>query len=205
MPNSWSSLKLKIYNSHPSGNLVGPTILLIRASTAVLYDLSKVKSFASDTIKVRTAETSPTNVKNRKCKKKRKESRQKRLLKYQEKLVKRNGVPPSRLMMEREILVGRNQSEEFEQVDGFESGTAVSRPASEPCQDTRLHSVTVPLSQPISYLPPHNTSRPPPITPAPTVLMPGQIGSQPFFCVCMTGQKASYVIFNAISVSTMHH
>jgi hypothetical protein len=51
----------------------------------------------------------------------RKECRQKRLLKYQEKLVKTNGLPPRRLVMERVNLVGKNLSGEFEQVAGIGS------------------------------------------------------------------------------------
>ena len=94
--------------------------------------------------------------------------------------MKTNGLPPSRLMMERENLVGRNLAGEFEQHAGI--GSEITQdggpipgtwPTYEPCQDTRppvgLGNVPPP---PISYLPPCNVNVSP-------LLMPGQTGSYP--------------------------
>ena len=153
--------------------------------TTTKEDLSQINSLSSDTIKMHAAVTTPTKVKNKKERStmKRKESRLKRLLKYQEKLVKTNGLPPSRLMMERENLFGRNLSGEFEQLAGIGSeitqdggpipgtGSASTWPAYEPCQDTRPPPClgNVPPPPPFSYLPPCNVSVSP-------LLMPGQTG-----------------------------
>jgi hypothetical protein len=80
----------------------------------------KVEDYASKAVK--------TEIRTTEKKRKSKEKRQERLLKYQEKLMKTNGLPPSRLMEEQRLgqesssVLGefkRNLSNEFEFLAGF--------------------------------------------------------------------------------------
>ena len=94
-----------------------------------------------------------TKKKKKSCKKDRK---QKRLLKFQETLVKTHGLPPSRLM------VGKNLDSEFEQIARGEA-----EPASSIGHDTVM--VVSPYKGP-----PLANDPSPPSYPVPPVLMPGQ-------------------------------
>ena len=140
--------------------------------------ISQVKNLDRNTINMHAVVTTPSKRKKKKerTKERNKEKRHKRLLEYQEKLVRTHSLPPSRLMVERENLVGRNLSGEFEQIAGIDgepipgAGTTGTRPATEPSPVPRPPPFTENVSPPtISYQPPQSV----PVSP---LLMPGQTG-----------------------------
>ena len=83
------------------------------------------------------------------------------MLKFLERLVKTSGLPPTRLMAERDRLIGKNLSGKFEQIAGVRAEFGPN-PHTGPLPDART-------------VPDIGTSSPS----VPPPLMPGQIGVQP--------------------------
>ena len=92
-----------------------------------------------------------TQEKKRRKKKKKNETRQKRLLKFHEKLVQTSGLPPSRLMKERQGLSKKNLLSEFEllherSVPGLDAHPSVPAPSNLPALAPQLTTVPPPGS-----------------------------------------------------------
>ena len=91
------------------------------------------------------------------------------MLKFHERLVKTSGLPPTRLMAERDRLIGKNLSGKFEQIAGVRAEFGPN-PHTGPLPDART-------------VPDIGTSSPS----VPPPLMPGQIGVQPLAPPASTG------------------
>ena len=91
------------------------------------------------------------------------------MLKFHERLVKTSGLPPTRLMAERDRLKGKNLSGKFEQIAGVRAEFGPN-PHTGPLPDART-------------VPDIGTSSPSVAPP----LMPGQIGVQPLTPPASTG------------------
>ena len=91
------------------------------------------------------------------------------MLKFHERLVKTSGLPPTRLMAERDRLIGKNLSSKFEQIAGVRAEFGPN-PHTGPLPDART-------------VPDIGTSSPSVAPP----LMPGQIGVQPLTPPASTG------------------
>ena len=149
---------LDFVKGHPDARLPELDVKSPEKTKETSFHLSQVESIDSSNAlktpivkeeKVEEEHEAKTGIKTKTKKRKSKERRRERLLKYHEKLVKTNGLPPSRLMKQRleqesSVLgeVRKNLSSEFEYLAG--SGPSLATLGLTPCQGPVQPTLTTP-------------------------------------------------------------